>query len=135
MDKKKKLSKLINILREVKEYKPDHHLGRPFLSAYQIAIKFAEQNPNDHEVKKLKVGGKGIGESNSLTKSIAVFLSSHIKENKEQKLIQGGFISHMNLTQMTFISVIHVSTLSSKPGHSIFRYVGLKEKKGYKNHI
>lgn len=122
MNAEQKLQAVLEILRNVPEYEPGHHLGIPFLSAYQIAIRFAEQFPNDPDVIGLSVGGAGIGESNSLAKSLALFLSRCIKNGQTQ--IQGGFISHDNLVQMTFSSNINVSTLNSKSGHSIFRYVG-----------
>jgi len=122
MNNEQKHQAILDILRDVPEYEQGHHLLKPFLSAYQIAIKFAERFPNDPDVRRLSVGGSGIGENNSLAKSLAKFLSQLIKKGCTQ--IEGGFISHENLEQMTFSPDINVSTLNSKQGHSIFRYVG-----------
>ena len=40
------LDDLIQILAACPEYEPCHPLGRPFMSAYQIAIRFAADHPN-----------------------------------------------------------------------------------------
>ena len=39
------LDDLRRILADCREYEPGHHLGRPFMSAYQIAIRFADDHP------------------------------------------------------------------------------------------
>ena len=39
------LNELELILSQVSEYDEGHHMGRPFLSAYQLALAFAEQIP------------------------------------------------------------------------------------------
>lgn len=38
-------AKLIQILKDVRTTVPDHHFGRPYLSAYQLAIEFAQRHP------------------------------------------------------------------------------------------
>ena len=44
-----------------------HHFGRPYASAYQIAIAFAGRYPDLFERIGLPLGGPGIGKRNSLT--------------------------------------------------------------------
>jgi len=125
MNDEDRLQAVLRILSNVPEYAPGHHMGRPFLSAYQIAIRFAEQFPDDPDVIRLPVGGAGIGVTDSLAKSLAHFLSVQIKGGENR--VEGGFISHDNLRQMTFTNgndEINVSTLDSKSAHSIFRFVG-----------
>lgn len=114
------LNQLIGILRNCKEYKADHHMGRPFMSAYQIAIQYAALHP-DHP---LPVGGAGVGVHQSLAQRIARFLSMAIK-NKAYPGLEGGFISHDQLKSMSFEDLagnpIIVSTLDSGNAHAVFR--------------
>ena len=115
------LGDLIRILAECLEYKSNHHLGRPFMSAYQIAILFADAHPGHHLVQTLAVGGEGTGERKSLTQRIARFLSEVAKDPASK--VEGGFISHQNVGDFWFDNKgnrVQVSGLDG-PGHSIFR--------------
>ena len=118
------LEDIKNILRDCSEYESGHHLRRPFMSAYQIAIEFAQRHPEHPAVKGLAIGGAGTGENQSLAQRIARFLSSKAKD-PDRSEIEGAFLSHVGLAEMTFRGDsgedIRVSTLSSKHGHSIFR--------------
>lgn len=89
------------ILQEVVYYREDHHFGRPFLSPYQIAIEYASRYPADYRETGLDIGGKGIGESNSLAKYIAGQLSRRIQSG-ELSDIEGGFISNNHLNEISF---------------------------------
>lgn len=116
---------LREILEGCPEYRadPPHHLDRPFMSAYQIAIRFAERHPDHRIVQELRVGGEGVGFYDSLAKRIAHFLSQAICRRAAGD-IDGGFISHDNVEDFTFRyegQRIRVSTLRTKAGHSIFR--------------
>ena len=71
---------LHRILANCPEYEADHHLDRPFMSAYQIAIRFAEEHPNHDLVRTLPLGGEGTGTNQSLTQRIARFLSQAIRD-------------------------------------------------------
>ncbi|MDO5518508.1 MAG: hypothetical protein Q4F66_13215 [Clostridium sp.] len=98
-DLERKLKKILS----KEKYKPDpeHHLGRPFLSAYQLAIEFAKTYPHEFEEIGLPIGGKGIGRKKTLAQEIAKRLSQGIK-NGTITGIEGGFFSHENLKEMTF---------------------------------
>ncbi len=52
---------LQRILENCPKYEDGHHLGRPFMSAYQIAIRFAEEHPNHDVVRTLPLSGEGTG--------------------------------------------------------------------------
>jgi hypothetical protein len=115
------IEELVGILREnCPEYEEGHHMGRPYMSAYQIAVHFCRRNPEHH----LPIGGTGVGSNQSLAQRIARFLSMTIR-NDEYPALEGSFISHSQLKSMTFTdfenNLINVSTLGSKAGHSIFR--------------
>jgi hypothetical protein len=64
-------SKITDILRET-PYQETHHFGRPYLSAYQLAIAVDRRCP---EVRTAlgnpPVGGLGIGTRNSLAQYLA----------------------------------------------------------------
>jgi len=117
------IQELVTILSEVEEYEESHHLGRPFLSAYQLAIAFSERYPTHHLVTSLPLGGLGTNEPQSLTQQIARTLSSALR-NQQLPSVEGGFISHKFIDEMRFRGNVSVSTLKTKPGHSIFRYIG-----------
>jgi hypothetical protein len=38
-------NRIISILRDTESHQPDHHFGRPFITAYQLAIVFAQRHP------------------------------------------------------------------------------------------
>lgn len=116
---------LKSILQRCPEYKSDHHLGRPYMSAYQIAICFAQENPDHVTVQRLPIGGTDSGVHHSLAQRIARFLSRLILEGEDPE-IEGAFLSHVRLHEMQFKgsdgTEIRVSTLGSEAGHSIFRW-------------
>ena len=114
---------LRQILASCPEYEPDHPLGRPFMSAYQIAIRFAEKHPNHNLVRTLPLGGEGTGTHQSLTQRIARFLSQAIQDETAGN-IEGGFISHDCVDDFSFHhkdGPVRVSTLTTAHAHSIFR--------------
>ena len=120
------IDNLRSILARCPEYEEGHHLGRPFMSSYQIAIRFAAEHPG-HPAVRLGIGGRDHGEPDSLTKCIAARLSGHVRRHPYGD-IEGGFISHRDVTEFTFVSragghesTIRVSTLESQKGHTVFR--------------
>ena len=88
---------------DCEEYEPGHHLGRPFMSAYQIAIRFAEEHPDHALVETLPLGGEGTGSHQSLVQRIARFLSQAIRDGRAEH-IEGGFISHDCIEDFSFNS-------------------------------
>ena len=114
---------LQRILENCPEYEPDHHLDRPFMSAYQIAIRFAEEHPTHDLVRTLPLGGEGAGTHQSLAQRIALFLSLAIRDRTAGD-IEGGFISHEYVEDFSFRhgdNQVRVSTLRTHHAHSIFR--------------
>jgi hypothetical protein len=80
-----------------------HHFGRPFASAYQIAIAFAGRYPDLAERIGLPLGGPGSGKRNSLTQYLAGELSRRIKSG-EITHIEGAWLSTLRLHQIDFDS-------------------------------
>ena len=95
----------------------------PFLTAYQIAIEFAEQFPDDVRRTGLPIGGRGTGQHSSLAQYIARELSRRI-ENHEILDIEGSFLSNRHLVGISFDNrgaVIDSSLTDSQFDLSMFR--------------
>lgn len=93
--------KITQIMTGVPVHDPSHHFGQPFLTAYQIAIEFANRYPDDAAGLGFQVGGEGIGERNSLAQYLARQLSSGINAGRITH-IEGGFLSNHTLNAITF---------------------------------
>jgi len=93
--------KVHSILSDVQYYKPEHHFGRPFLTAYQLAIEFARRYPQEFVQLGYQIGGKGIGERVSLAQYLAGQLSTRI-QSREITDMEGSFLSHQHLSNIIF---------------------------------
>lgn len=93
-------TKVLAILRDVPEDAEGHHLGRPFLTAYQIAIEFAHWHPDVVAALGLPVGGAGAGQHNSLSQYLAKQLSDRVRDGHIP--VEGGFLSNLHLNDITF---------------------------------
>ena len=96
-------SHIREILNDVPLHPKGHHFGRPFLTAYQIAIEFAERYPNDCKSIGKPIGGKGTGQKNSLAQYLARELSQRIKSGKLID-IEGRFIHEAHLNKLEYCS-------------------------------
>lgn len=121
---KLKMEERIQVILDKQVYpKLSHHLERPFLSAYQIAIEYAQLYPTDFNSFNLQVGGKGIGRHSSFSQYIGRELSRRLKEHT-LPYVQGGFFSNTHLANIEFSSIdgpIHSSATESQYPVSIFR--------------
>jgi len=116
-------SKITQILRDVPDSASEHHLGRPYLTAYQIAIEFARLYPDDAAQLGFPIGGAGTGQRNSLAQYLAGQLSRNIGAGKLQH-IEGGFLSNQHLKDISFDSgteIIHSSLTNTNFTLSMFR--------------
>jgi hypothetical protein len=116
-------SKIQDILDNQEYPKADHHLKRPFLSAYQIAIEYARRHRADFESFGMQIGGKGIGEHSSFSQYIGRELSRRLKEPALPN-IEGGFFSNVHLNDIEFSSIdgpIHSSATEGQYPLSVFR--------------
>jgi hypothetical protein len=93
--------KIEMILSDIEYYKPEHHFGRPFITAYQLAIEFAHRFPADVTRLGYQIGGEGIGERVSLAQYLAHQLSDRIKTG-DLANIEGGFLSNNHLSEVLF---------------------------------
>ena len=116
-------NKLRTILRDVPDFLETHHFGRPFLTAYQIAIEFAKLFPETTALLGLPIGGKGIHQKNSLAQYLARELSRRIK-NREIVNIEGRFLSNLHLNDISFNQaddIIYSSLTDTQFTLSMFR--------------
>ena len=86
-------SKVLEILEDVANAAEPHHLGRPFLTAYQIAIELFHRFPDEMNRLGLPVGGKGTGQHSSLPQYVARQLSRRIGAGRLPS-VEGGFLSN-----------------------------------------
>ena len=118
--------KIVGLLAEVSYYDADHHFGRPFLTAYQLAILFKERYPKEFRDLGHPVGGKDSGARFSLSSYLAGQLSRKIK-NGELPNIEGGFLSNRRLQGIEFAdgaSTVTSSLTESQFDLSMYRYKG-----------
>jgi len=84
--------KILQIL-DVESIPEGHHLGRPFMTPYQIAIAFKERYPDDFKKMGMPLGGKGTGQHTSFSQYIARQLSRCINNKTLSDSIEGGFLT------------------------------------------
>ena len=119
------LNKVEAILEQASRESQVHHFGGPFLTAYQIAISYAELYPEDLERMEYDIGGKDTGVHYSLTQYLANQLSNRI-DSREITNIEGRFISNRYVSNLIFDSGdIHVesSAMSNRATISMFRLI------------
>jgi hypothetical protein len=112
--------KIAAILEDFASDDPGHHLGRPFVTAYQLAIEFDRRHGDI--VKKLgyQVGGSGIGEHRSLAQYIALQLSQGIKTKRLADIIDGALISQRDVQSMRFSTGLE-SSVNGAAGMAMYR--------------
>ena len=93
--------KIVDLLAGIQYFDPGHHFGRPFVTAYQLAILFKEMFPEDFRRFGHPLGGEGSGEHYSFTSYLAGQLSQKIKSG-EILDIEGSFLSNQRLREVAF---------------------------------
>jgi len=91
--------RILDILDVRYSHDPEHPLGRPFLTPYQIAICFRERFPDDFDAIGMQTGGRNIGQHNSFSQYIARELSRRINDISN---IEGGFLSDNYIVELIF---------------------------------
>ena len=102
-----------------------HHFGRPYVTAYQLAIAVQAAHPEIAAVLGVTVGGRGTGAPNSLAQYLARELSGRIKRDGDDYPVEGAFISNEHLTALTYLDTNGQPITSSLTGSgydlSLFR--------------
>ena len=93
--------RILQILFDEEYYRPEHHFGRPFLSAYQIAIEFTRRFPEVIQQFGHPIGSRDSGVNFSLASYIAGQLSQRIRSHQIDDM-EGGFLSNRHLRNISF---------------------------------
>jgi len=78
-----------------------HHFGRPFLTAYQLAIEFDSRHHDIVTRLDKEVGGAGTGEHTSIAQYLALELSRLIRDNQDYP-VEGAFISNRYVRELSY---------------------------------
>ena len=92
--------KVLSIL-DVQSHSENHFFGRPFQTAYQIAIEFKKRYPNEFQQIGKPVGGINTGQSDSLAQYLALELSRRI-QSRELMNIEGRFLHRRHLRSLQY---------------------------------
>ena len=92
---------VIDVLEEVPTRHESHHFGRPFITAYQLAIGVQERQPQLTGALNVSVGGAGTGQQSSLTQYLAREISRRAKADPGYP-IEGAFVSNDRVLGMVF---------------------------------
>jgi hypothetical protein len=95
-------TKVVEVLGDVHLNADEHPFGRPFITAYQLAIALQRRHPNTVQAIGKPVGGAGIGQHNSLAQYLANELSKQIRTRGTDHPVEGGFLSNEDARSMTF---------------------------------
>jgi hypothetical protein len=93
------------ILQDVRQVDESHHFGRPYMTAYQLALKLEQRHPDAAHALNAAVGGRGIGVHTSLAQYLARELSQRIKRARdagEPYPVEGAFLSNDGITALTY---------------------------------
>lgn len=124
-------ARVLEILGDVPLMNPSgHHFGRPFMTAYQLAIEFDRRWPESARAIDKPVGGRGSGESDSLARYLANQLSRRIKASRGSYPVEGAFVSNQHVDEMRFRSSSGSPVVSSSAGRpqdlSMYRLADLE---------
>jgi hypothetical protein len=97
----------------------DHHLGRPYLTAYQLAIEVEASHPEIATTLGVTIGGKGTGAATSLAQYLARELSRNIRRDGQQYPIEGARLSDDHLTTLIYRTAEGAPLTSSLAGSGI----------------
>ena len=93
---------IVEILARVESRpEPSHHLGPPYLTAYQLAIELQDRHPDVANALGYPLGGLGIGHHSSLAQYLGRELSRRI-HTKEITQIEGALLSDSHLAEVSF---------------------------------
>ena len=94
-------NKVIAVLTDVHLVNDYHHFGRPYMTAYQLAIHLHARYPEVAQALGVKVGGAGTGERTSLAQYLARELSRRIKSDPHHP-VQGAFLSNEAVHELSY---------------------------------
>lgn len=93
--------KIRGILGAVGPSRSEHHFGRAYLTAYQLAVALEERHPELLGQLGVSVGGAGTGEPSSLAQYVARELSMRIKKGDPPDF-EGAFLADAGIREIVF---------------------------------
>lgn len=118
-DMENRIRLALGSVKQSAKYK-DHRFGRPFITAYQLAILLLENDPELCSKLGKQLGGKGTGEHQSLSQYIANELSTRIDKGAITD-IDGVFLRTQDIVKLDFT---HDVVSSATEVISLFRLKG-----------
>ena len=109
-------TKVVEVLHGVHCNNDQHHFGRPYITAYQLAIELQRVHPETADAIGKPLGGSGVGQHNSLAQYLANELSRRIKAQGAYFPVEGAFLSNENARSMTFTAANGDAVTSSLVG-------------------
>ena len=94
-------NKILETLSDVHLVNDYHHFGRPYMTAYQLAIKLDARYPEVKAALNVTVGGAGTGERASLAQYLARELSGRIKRDPHHP-VEGAFVSNEAVRELVY---------------------------------
>lgn len=110
------LNKIIEVLRAVHLNNAHHPFGRPYLTAYQLAIAVDERYPEVRVALGYPIGGTGVGQHNSLAQYLSGELSRRIGANDGAYPVEGAFVSNEHVEEIKYRSHDGSEIVSSLTG-------------------
>jgi hypothetical protein len=108
--------RVIEVLTDVHCNNDVHAFGRPYISAYQLAIELQRRYPSIvNEIDK-PVGGAGVGRHDSLAQYVANALSRQISASGVSHPVEGAFLSNENAQSIAFVDANGQPVTSSLVG-------------------
>ena len=114
--------KVLAVLSGITYHNPEHHFGRPFLTAYQLAILLKERFPPVFQAFGHPIGGRGSGDHVGFAQYVAGQMSRRIR-NGMLANVEGGFLSNRSLRNLEFTDG-NEPVVASLADLSLFRYIG-----------
>jgi hypothetical protein len=108
-------AKVVEVLGDVHPVNDYHHFGRPYVSAYQLAIALDARYPEVAAALGVTIGGAGTGERDSLSQYLARELSRRIKSDAVYP-VQGAFISNEAVHELSYDTASGERVTSSLTG-------------------
>jgi hypothetical protein len=91
----------VEVLQDVPLVNEAHHFGRPYMSAYQLAIELDDRYPDIRQALGYEIGGAGTGQHGSFAQYIARQLSGRIRDEPDYP-VEGAFMSNVNVDTLRY---------------------------------
>ena len=94
-------ARILEVLGDVPTTNDAHHFGRPYMSAYQLAIELHRRYPAVAKALGRPVGGAGVGRRNSLAQYLAKQLSDRNRDDDHYP-VEGAFITNQDVLRLSY---------------------------------